>query len=79
MRNVLVIGGVVAAILLGLGAGKAGAASATDVDPESIGTLDQARPAWLTDSLEAEILAAGPKGVEVKFAPNAAFEPPATR
>jgi hypothetical protein len=76
MRKLLWIGGLMAAVLIGLGAGKAGATgSAVEADAGSIGTLDQARPAWLTDSLEAEILAAGPKGVEVKFAPNAALEP----
>lgn len=35
----------------------------------------RAEPAWLTDALEAEIVAAGSKGVEVSFAPKAAIEP----
>ncbi len=49
--------------------------SAAVADDGTIGTLDQPRPAWLTDALEAKIVAAGPKGVEVSFAPKAAIEP----
>jgi hypothetical protein len=73
MRKLFTVAGLAAAILLV--AGTTGmAAGSTDALPE--GTLEQPRPAWLTDELEAEIVAAGPKGVEVSLAqPNAALNP----
>jgi hypothetical protein len=37
--------------------------------------LSQPRPAWLTDELEARIVAAGPQGVEVALQPDAALNP----
>jgi hypothetical protein len=67
MRKLFLVAGLVAAILLVPGAGLAGS--------ESIGTLDQPRPDWLTSDLEAQIVASGTKGVEVAFAPNATLQP----
>jgi hypothetical protein len=37
-------------------------------------TLDQARPSWYTDELEAQILAAGTKGVEVELTEQQTIE-----
>jgi hypothetical protein len=75
MSKLFVVAGLTAVMLLVLGAGLAGAASAPEATAGSIGTLQQPRPAWLTGQLEARILAAGPKGVDVAFAPGAALEP----
>jgi hypothetical protein len=58
MRKLCTAVGLVAAMLLVAGAGIARA-------DQSIGTLDQARPAWLTADLEAKIIASGAKGVEI--------------
>ena len=76
MRKLLTVAGLALAILLVMGTSIAAADSTGDAGTEgTIGTLDQARPAWLTDELEAKILAAGPEGVDVRFQPNAALEP----
>jgi hypothetical protein len=74
MRKLLTIAGLIAAMLLVLGVTAAPAS--TDPTAEDVGTLDQARPAWLTDELEAKIVAAGPQGLEVSLGkPNAALNP----
>jgi hypothetical protein len=75
MRKLFVVAGLLAATLLVLGTGLGGAATASEPTSEDIGTLDQPRPAWLTSDLESKIVASGTKGVEVRFAPNAALEP----
>src|SRR3954452_23478326 len=62
------------AVLAVAGGGAAATASA-DSGSGDIQTLPQPRPAWLTDSLEAKILAAGSKGVEVRFDKGTALEP----
>lgn len=64
MRKLLTVVGMAAALLL-LGGTSAYAASDGEV-----GTLDLPRPAWLTDDLEAQIVAAGPQGVEVSLGPS---------
>jgi hypothetical protein len=51
---------VFATVLLLLGGVTASASDVGDVR-----TLELPRPAWLTDELEAQIVAAGPKGIEV--------------
>ena len=58
MRKLLTVVGAMAALLL---AGGTSVATADD----SVGTLDQPRPAWLTNDLEAQIIASGAKGVEI--------------
>ena len=74
MRRLFTVAGLAAAILLV--AGTTGvAAGSTDASTEGdLRTLDQPRPAWLTDELEAEIVAAGPRGLELAQ-PNAALNP----
>ena len=69
MRKLLTVAGLAAAFLLLAGAGGASASTGG-----TLITLDQPRPSWLTDRLEAQIVAAGPKGVEVPLAPQAALE-----
>lgn len=73
MRKLLTVAALTAALLLLSGAGSGLAASGTSTDGTLI-TLDQPRPSWLTDRLEAQIVAAGPKGVEVPLAPQAGLE-----
>lgn len=65
MRKILAATGLTVALLLVGGASIALAGSADGTSEGTLGTLDQARPAWLTDELEAEIVASGTKGVEV--------------
>jgi hypothetical protein len=60
MRKLLTAVAIAAAFLL---LGAAAAAAADDVS-----TLELPRPAWLTGELEARIIAAGPRGVEVPLA-----------
>ena len=50
-------------MLLVAGTGPASGGSVGESAEGSIGTLEQPRPAWLTDQLEAQIVAAGPQGV----------------
>ena len=60
MRRLCSASGLVVVVFLAAGTCSAFAAS--------IGTLQQSRPAWLTSSLEAEIVASGTRGVEVPLA-----------
>src|ERR671934_584855 len=62
MRKLLLVVGLVAAMSLVVGAGVARADDAR--------TLDLPRPSWLTDELQARIVAAGPTGLEIPL-PNA--------
>jgi hypothetical protein len=73
MRKLFTAAGLVVAILLVAGASMA---AADPADEGSLRTLDQPRPSWLTDELEAKIVASGTKGVEVNLGPreNAALE-----
>ena len=73
MRKLCTVAGLAAALLLVAGTSSA-VASADPSSDGSIGTLDQARPAWLTDELEAEIVASGSKGVELPM-PDATVNP----
>jgi hypothetical protein len=74
MRKLLTVAGLVAAMLLAFGVSTAMASA--DTGPEDVGTLDQPRPAWLTDELERKIVAAGAEGLEVELGkPNAALNP----
>src|SRR3989440_8963414 len=57
MRKLFTVAGLVAALLLVVGAGVARADDAR--------TLDLPRPTWLTDELQAKIVAAGPQGLEI--------------
>jgi hypothetical protein len=70
MRKLLTVAGLAAAILLVAGASVATAESTDTGSGGSLGTLDQPRPAWLTDELEARIVASGTKGAEVDLGPN---------
>jgi hypothetical protein len=67
VRKLFIVAGLAAALLL-LAATSSTAATS---DP---GTLQLPRPAWLTADLQAKIVAAGPKGVELAK-PNAALQP----
>src|SRR4051812_8496575 len=58
MRKPFWVVGLIAGLMLAAWAPVASA---------DVGTLPQPRPAWLTDQLEAKILAAGSSGVEVTF------------
>jgi len=61
MRKWLAAAGLAAAFLL---AGLAGAAAHADAGSNSDpSTLDLPSPSWLTPQLEAQIVAAGPRGV----------------
>jgi hypothetical protein len=77
VRKTLIVLGLAAAVVLVAGSGVAAAASAAENGDGSLGTLDQPRPAWLTDDLEAEIIASGTRGVEVELGrqPNATLNP----
>ena len=57
-------------LLLVAGASSATADSTATASEGELGTLDNPRPAWLTDELEAKIIAAGTKGLEVNLGPN---------
>jgi hypothetical protein len=74
MRQLLAAVGLAAAMLLIAGAATASTGSAESSSEDTLRTLDQPRPAWLTDQLEAEIVEAGPQGVELAR-PNAALNP----
>src|SRR3954447_3375021 len=63
MRKLLVVAGLLLAFVLGAGPGTAVAATSSG----GVTTLPQPKPGWLTPDLEAKILAAGSKGVEVRF------------
>src|SRR2546423_6468060 len=70
MRKLLTVAGLVAAMALVVGAGVARADDAR--------TLDLPRPSWLTDDLQAKIVAAGPQGLEIPLpdaAPDATVNP----
>src|SRR3954462_8870922 len=71
MSKLLVGAGVLLAFVVGAGPGAAlAAASSGDVS-----ALPQPKPGWLTPGLEAKILAAGSKGVEVRFDKGTTIEP----
>jgi len=65
MRKLFAMAGLAAVMLLLVGAGSAAGSADTGTDAQAVGTLDLPKPAWLTDELEAQIVAAGPKGVEI--------------
>jgi hypothetical protein len=69
MRRFLIVAGLATVWLLFLSATPAMASS--DPTAEDVRTLDLPSPEWLTDELEAKIVAAGTKGVEVELRPNA--------
>jgi len=77
MRQLLAAAGLAAALLLAGGTAGTLAATSDGSAAGDVVTLPQPRPAWLTDALEAQIVAAGPKGVEVPVgkAGTAALEP----
>src|SRR5919108_6486863 len=70
MRKLLPVAGRVAAAFPFVGAGVARADDAR--------TLDLPRPSWLTDDLQAKIVAAGPQGLEIPLpdaGPDATVNP----
>src|ERR671924_1695554 len=70
MRKLLTVAGLVAAAFLVVGAGVARADDAR--------TLELPRPTWLTDELQAKIVAAGPQGLEIPLpdaGPDATVNP----
>ncbi len=70
MRKLLAAAGLVAAFLLaGLAGAVANAETGSSSDPT---TLDLPSPDWLTSQLEAQIVAAGPRGIDV---PAATLDP----
>jgi hypothetical protein len=70
MRKLLTAAGLAAAMLL-VGGASIAAAGSTDAGADGdLGTLDQPRPAWLTDELEAKIIASGTNGLEVNLGPR---------
>ena len=74
MRRILLFVALVAALFMLAGAAGALAASTDSSSDGQLTTLDQPRPTWLTDQLEAQIVAAGPQGLEVPLAPQQALE-----
>src|SRR2546423_15440950 len=74
MRKLFAMAGLAAVMLLLVGAGSAAGSADTGTDGQAVGTLDLPKPAWLTDELEAQIVAAGPKGVEIAR-PDATVNP----
>jgi hypothetical protein len=70
MRKLITIAGLSAVLLLVAGA-SLGLATTGAKTEGSLGNLAQPKPSWLTPELEAKIIAAGPKGLEVTLAPNA--------
>src|SRR5439155_25968496 len=65
MRRLFTVAFLATTFLLIVGASAASAASTAPRTDGTLTTLPQPRPAWLTDALEAKIVAAGPSGVEV--------------
>src|SRR5436309_3791140 len=74
MRKLFAMAGLAAVMLLLVGAGSAAGSADSGTDAQAIGTLDLPKPAWLTDELEAQIVAAGPKGLEIAR-PDATVNP----
>jgi hypothetical protein len=76
MRKLFTVAGLAGAMLLAAASVAAAGSSSAGAEGD-LGTLDQPRPAWLTDELEATIVASGTKGVEVNLGkrPLAALEP----
>jgi hypothetical protein len=70
MRKLFTVAGLATTLLLLAAASATGAGSGG-----SLHTLQQPQPGWLTDELRAQIVAAGPRGVEVPLAQAAALEP----
>jgi hypothetical protein len=69
MRKLFTVAGLAGAMLL-VAASVAAAGSSSAGAEGDLGTLDQPRPAWLTDQLEAKIVASGTKGLEVNLGPR---------
>jgi hypothetical protein len=67
MRGILTSVGVALALLLVAGTGTSLAGSSDPSTDGTLVTLPQPSPAWLTDDLEAQIVAAGTSGVEVQL------------
>jgi hypothetical protein len=74
MSKLLMVAGLAATVLL-VATSVATATSTDTTASESLPTLDQPRPDWLTNELEARILASGTQGVEIALQPNAALNP----
>ena len=75
MRKLLLAAGLAVTVLLFAATAGAPAASSGSSTEGDVVTLPQPRPAWLTGELEAQIVAAGTKGVEVPLAPGDTVEP----
>jgi hypothetical protein len=69
MRKVLTVAVAVAAF-----ASLGGVARADEPAGTGAPTLDQPRPSWYTEELEARVLAAGQEGVEVRLSPQQQLE-----
>jgi hypothetical protein len=74
MRKLLVVAGMAAAILLAPATVATAETAPTSLNGPVV-TLPVPRPAWLTNELEAKIVAAGPKGVEVPLGNQQTVEP----
>ncbi|HYX87988.1 MAG TPA: hypothetical protein VE753_01330 [Gaiellaceae bacterium] len=75
MRKLFILAALAASLPLLAAPAPAVSSSSSETADRSLGTLDQPRPDWLTDELEAKILAAGPQGVEVPLAGNITIQP----
>src|SRR3712207_4978532 len=75
MRKLPIAAALAAALVLIAGASVASAHSADAESEGTLQTLHQPKPAWLTNELEAEIIEAGPEGLEVNLGSNAKLEP----
>src|SRR5256885_8358912 len=71
MRKLLIVAGLLLAFVLG----AAPSAAVADTSSGDVSTLPQPKPSWLTSDLEAKILAAGSKGVEVRFDNGTTIQP----
>ena len=66
MRKPFIVAGLATALVLVFGGTNAAVAASTAPRTDgTLVTLPQPRPAWLTDELEAKIVASGARGVEV--------------
>jgi hypothetical protein len=73
MRKLFTVAFAATALLLVAGASGAFGSSEPNTDG-TLTTLDQARPSWLTDELEARIVAAGPQGLELRLTKEQALQ-----
>jgi hypothetical protein len=74
MRKPFIVAVLTVVLLLLAGASSAAAGTAGMPAGGKLSDLTQARPSWLTDALEAKIVAAGPRGYDVRLSKQQALE-----